>query len=230
MILNPSSQSRAASASQSLRPALALTLAALSFSRCLSPEPGAFRHPDFRPADIRRPAVVIQVSLDRTSLLGEGEFSPRQRSAIPQAVEIGLLEGLNAEAILPVDVTLLARPSYRDRASPFTRIDRQLALEQARTLNADFVLILDVHLSRQPVLHCRGGRRPFRVRTTRWTFGAEVLRVSDGTRLLVRPPAPGLRLDDVEPDCDRGRVDRRRTAHEMLEVSVRRGLSLVLGK
>ncbi|MFQ5521875.1 MAG: hypothetical protein ACE5FK_10785 [Candidatus Methylomirabilia bacterium] len=162
--------------------------------------------------------------------MGEGEFSRRERSTIPQAVEIGILESLNAKAILPVDVTLLARPSYRDRASPFATIDRHQALERAGDLNADFVLILDVHLSRQPVLHCRGHRRPFRALTTRWTFGAEVLRVADGIRLLVRPPGPEQHLDDVEPDCYRGRVDHRLTAHQMLEASVRRSLSLILRK
>ncbi len=216
---------------------LSLLLAALLVSGCATPGPSAFRHPDFRPASIRRPAVVLQVSLEQTELLGEGEFSRRERSSIPEAAEIALLEGLNAEGILPVDVTLSARGSSRDSAGAFERIDRKQALERARTLHADVVLIVDVSLSRQDLVYCRAGPsaagaggRPFIARTTFWTFGVEVLRVVDGVRLLVEPPAPAHRLRDIEPECDRGRVGRRLSAEEMLETAVRELLALLLRK
>ncbi len=171
--------------------ALPLVLLVLLASGCATPEPSAFRHPDFKPTSIRRPAVVLQVSLEQTELLGEGEFSRRERSSIPDAVEIALLEGHNAEGILPVDVTPFARGSSRDSALAFERIDRTQALKRARTLNADVLLIADVSRARQDLVYCRAGTRasgaggrPFVARTTLWTLGAEVLRVADGTRLL----------------------------------------------
>lgn len=162
--------------------------------------------------------------------MGEGEFSPRERSSIPETVEIGLLEALNAEGIVPVDVTLFALGSYRDSASPFERLDRKQALERARALRADVVLILDVFLSRRDVVYCRAARRPFVARTTIWALGAEVLRVADGTRLLMEPPGSQSRQGDVESDCDRGRIERRLSTQEQADRAVRQGLSLLLGK
>ena len=196
-------------------------------SGCATSEPPAFRHSDFRPAQIRRPAVMLQVSLDPTGLPGEGEFLPREWNSIPEAFEIALLEGLNAEGILPVDVSLSARPSSRG-AVPFERIDRRQALERARTVKADVVLILDVSLSRRDRVYCQEERRPFMARTTLWTLGAEVVRVADGARLLIEPPGPTLRLGDVEPDCERGRIGRRLSAQELLDATVQQVLSLLL--
>lgn len=216
---------------------LPLLLAALLASSCATPQPSAFRHPDFRPASIRRPVVVLQVSLEQTSLLGEGEFSRRERSSLPEAVEIALLEGLNAEGILPVDVTLSARGFSRDGAVSFERIDRRRALERARTLNADVVLIVGISLSRRDLVYCRAGTRasgaggrPFVAPTTLWTLGAEVLRVADGARLLVEPPGLARQLTDIEPECDRGRIGRRLSAHEMLQRAVQELLALLLRK
>lgn len=180
---------------------------------------------------------MLQVSLDHTGLMGEGEFSSRERSSIPEAIEIGLLEALNAEGIVPVDATLSARRSYRDETLAFERIDRNEALARARVLRADVVLILAVSLSRRDLVYCRAGThaggaggRPFVARTTLWMLGAEVLRVADGTRLLVEPPRPALSGGDIEPDCERGGIIRRLSVQELVDTALRRGLSLLLGR
>ena len=174
--------------------------------------------------------VVLQVSLERTGFVGEGEFSSREQSSIPDAFEIAFLDGLNAEGILPVDVTVSARRASRPGSTPFEGIDQGLALQRARALNADVVMILDASLSRQDMIFCREERRPFVARATLWTLGALVLRVTDGARLLVEPPGSGLRVMDVEADCQRRRIDRRLSAQELVDAGVRRGLSLMLGR
>jgi len=207
---------------------LLLLPVALGLPGCGISEPRAFRHPDFTPLNIRRPAVLLQVSLDQAALLGEGERSPRERSSIPEAFEIALLEGLNAEGILPVDVTLSARRSTPAGRAPFEGIDRRQALDRGRALDADVVVIVGAVLSRLDLVFCREGRRPFIARTTLWTLGAEILRVADRARLLVEPPGPTLQLGDVEPDCERGGIGRRLSVQELLDAAVHRILSLLL--
>ncbi len=207
--------------------ALVVFVALLPFG-CTAPGPVAFRHSDFRPAEIRRPVLLLQVSLDRTDLLGEGEFSSQERSSIPEAFEVALLESFNAEGILPLDVSVSSRRS----ASPGSTegIDAKPALERGRAVGADLVMILEARLSRQDFVFCREERRPFVARTTSWTLAARVLRVADGSTLLIEPAGPGSRASDVEPDCERGRIARRLSAQELLDVAARRGLSLLLAK
>ncbi len=192
---------------------------------CVTPEPRAFRHPDFRPLEIRRPALVLQLSLGQTGFRGEGEFSPWEQNSIPDAFEIALLEGLNAEGILPVDVTLLPRRSTS--GTPSKGIDRRQALDRGRALHADVVVILDAFLSRRDLVFCREERRPFVARATLWMLGVEVLRVVDGTRLLIEPLGPTLQLSDVEPDCGQGRIERRLSTQELLNLAVQKILALL---
>ncbi|MBI4611919.1 MAG: hypothetical protein HY726_23250 [Candidatus Rokubacteria bacterium] len=205
-----------------------LLLLALLAWGCATPAPATFRHPDFRPDAIRRPAVLIRVSLDRTAAPGDGGLSPRARSPLADAFEIGFLEGLNARGILPLDTTLSAH--LGDRPLPVPQAERQRALERARALKADAMLIVSVVVSRLDLVYCRDARRPFAARTTLWTVSAEVLRVADGARLLFEPPSPGLRLTDVEPDCDAGRIERRLSSQELLDAAVQRSLSVLLGR
>lgn len=199
------------------RVALSLLPVTLCAQGCVTPGPQAFRHPDFRPHEIRRPALVLQLSL--------GEFSPREQNSIPDAFEIALLEGLNAEGILPVDVTLLPRRSTS--GTPSKGIDRRQALDRGRALHADVVVILDASLSRRDLVFCREERRPFVARATLWMLGAEALRVADGTRLLIEPLGPTLRLSDVEPDCGQGRIERRLSTQELLNLAVKKILALL---
>ena len=53
---------------------------------CMSPGPTAVRHPDYRPANIRRPAVVLQVSR---------EFASREPAGISDRFEAGLIDALS---------------------------------------------------------------------------------------------------------------------------------------
>lgn len=206
--------------------ALSLLLVTLSAHGCVTPEPRAFRHPGFNPLEIRRPALVLQLSLGQTGFPGEGEFSPRKENSFPSAFEIALLEGFNTEGILPVDVTLSTRRS--PGGTPFEGIDRRQALDRGRALHADIVVILDATFSRRDLVFCREERRPFITRATLWMLGVEVLRVGDGTPLLVEPPGPALQLSDIEPDCERGRIERRRSTQELLHLAVQKVLALLL--
>lgn len=208
------------------RVALSLLPVTLCAQGCVTPEPRAFRHPDFRPLEIRRPVLVLQLSLGQTGFRGEGEFSPREQNSIPDAFEIAVLEGLNAEGILPVDVTLSPRRSTS--GTPFKGIDRRQALDRGHALHADVVVILDASLSRRDLVFCREERRPFIARATLWIVGAEVLRVADGARLLIEPPGPELQLSDVEPDCERRRIERRLSTQELLNLAVQKILARLL--
>ncbi len=207
---------------------LAILLLALASSGCATPGPKALRHPHFRPSEIRRPAVVLQVSVDHTGFLGQGEFSRQERDSVPEAFELTFLDKLNAEGILPVDVTVVAQRDYRAHSTVLERIDRNEALKRARALKADTVLILDARLSRGNLVYCPTERRPFVARTTFWSLAADVVRVADGTHLLIEPPGPALRVGNVEPDCERGRISRSLSSHELLEAAVQRAVSLLL--
>jgi hypothetical protein len=166
--------------------------------------------------------------LDRTGLFGQGEFSAQERASIPEAYEALLLQGLNAEGILPVDMSVTANRSYRGSQSPFEGIDRTQALKRGRSVSADYVMIVDARLSRRDLVHCRESRRPFAALTTVVTAGLELLRAGDGARLLVVPPGPDLETQDIEADCQRGRVSRRASGQEIMEESVGKLLRLLL--
>lgn len=175
------------------------------------------RDPAYRPSEIRRPAVVLQVSLDQTGF-GEGEFTSQERAGLPEQLEAGLIEGLNTRGIFPLDVALIALRAYRSTSAPIDGLDRNQALARARTLRADVLLVMDMHLSRRDLVFCRGGGRPVLARgTTVMALTLEVLRVSDGTRLLLEPPDADLTLTDVEAECTPDRRLRRLSAAEMSE-------------
>lgn len=203
----------------------ALVLLALLAWGCTTGAPRAMRHPEFSAAAIRRPAVVLRLAVDETGPSAPGALSARERSALPEAFEIAFLEGLNAEGILPVDSTLSHRPVPRDtRAGASERIQ---ALERARTLGADVLVIVSASVSRLDLIYCRETRGPFVARTTLWRIGVEVLRPADGAALLFEPPGPALSLTDVEPDCEGGRIGRRLTPQELLDETVQRSLSIL---
>ena len=190
--------------------------------------PVAFRDPGFRPSQIRRPAVALRVSLDRTVTFGEGEFSARERATLPEAYEAALLEGLNAEGILPVDISLAADRSPRGSQRPLEGIDRAEAFSRGWTVSADYLVIVDVRWSRGELFHCRESRRPFTALTTVVTAGLELHRLSDGARLLVEPTGPDLLATDIEADCGRRRIARRASGQELTEASVGKVLRRLL--
>lgn len=208
---------------------LTSVLLALTFLQgCLGAGPAAFREPGFRSSQIRRPAITLQISLDKTGLFGEGEFSAQERASLPEGYEAALLHGLNAEGLLPLDISVTANRAYRGSPSTFETIDRAQALSRARSVNADHVMIIDIRLSRRELVHCRDSRRPFVTLTTVVSAGLELLRARDGARLLVEPSGPDLETIDVEADCEWRRTARRASGQEIMEESVAKVLRLLL--
>ena len=186
--------------------------------------PVAWREPGFRPSAVKRPAVHLQVSLERVGL-GSGPFSERDRATLPEQYEAAIEAALNALGILPLDMTLEARRALRTNERPLEGLDLRGPLQRAREVGAEHLLLLAVRLSRQDLVHCRDSRRPLTAPTTYWEAGLEVLRVSDAAPLLVEPAATEQRVVDVDVDCERGRVAKRRSMDEMIEDSAARALA-----
>lgn len=210
----------------SARP-LVVSITLLAAAGCATGEPGGpapWRDPAFRPSALRRPAVFLQVSLERIGL-GSGPFSSQERASIPERYESAVQEALNGLGILPVDLTFDAKRSVKNSDQPLDGLDLARALARARATGADHLVVLDARLSRRDLLHCRDGRRALVGTTTFWEAGLEVLRVSDGTRLLLEPPGDDQRVLDIEVDCRQGRLIRRKGMDEMIEESVKRAIA-----
>jgi hypothetical protein len=192
-----------------VRPWLALLLVAL-VTACAGParQAGPERAPDFRPVEVRQPAIVLRVRL------AAGRFSDRERELLPATYEGALLEGLDARAILPRDV------QQGD-------LDPATALARARAVGADHAMLVDVELTRGEPSFCAEGRRPFRASATTWTQTVTVLRATDGaTRLALTGPL--LVVTDLDADCDDPRQSRRRSPAETVSEAVSRLLTRLL--
>lgn len=174
------------------------------------------RAADFKPAEIRRPAIFVRFAFS-------GQFADTEREAMLADYEGALLEGLNARAVLARDVQLLAG---RDAT-----LEPAAAVERSRALGADHAVYVQVRVVRpaQPVF-CAETRRAFRAPATAVTQMVSVLRVSDGARRLVVPATGGgLDVYDFAPDCDHPRESRRRTVTETIHDAVTRLLNRVVG-
>jgi hypothetical protein len=170
------------------------------------------RAPDFRPIDVRQPAVIVRVTL------AAGLFSDQEREVLAATYEGTLLEGLDARAVLPRDTQRVTSGA----------LDPSAAVARARAIGADHAILVDVDVTRGEPIFCRQGPRPFRASATTWTQTLTVLRASDGaTRLAVGGPA--LIVTDLEPDCDDPRRSRRRSGHETAVEAVTRLLTPLLG-
>lgn len=196
----------------------ALALLALLLAACAGPladparEPAAVRATDFRPTEIREPAVFVRVAL------APGAFSERERANLAAAYEGALLEGFNARAVPP-------RDAQRVTAG---KLDGQAAVARARQVGADHAILVDVQVARGEPVFCREARRPFRAPAVTWAPRLEVLRASDGaSRVVLQGPA--VDVADVEPDCDAPQDSRRRTSSETVLESVSRLLTRLLG-
>ena len=201
---------------------IALAAALIAASGCASMDtgaPGPWRDPAFRPSAVRRPAVYLQVSLERVGL-GSGPFSAEERAGIPERYESAVQESLNGLGILPVDITLEARRAERTNALPLEGLKPAAALARAREIGADHLVIVDARLSRRDLALCRQGGRALVGTATYWEAGLEVLRVSDGAQILLEPPGAEQRVLDIEIDCRQGRLIRRKAMDEMVEESV----------
>jgi hypothetical protein len=194
----------------------ALLLLAAGCAPTGSGTPAPVRAADFKPEQIRRPAIFVRFGFS-------GQFEDKERQAMLADYEGALLEGLNARAVLAKDVQLLAE---RD-----PKLEPAAAVEQARTLGADHAVYVQVRVVRpaQPVF-CAETRRAFRAPATALTQMVGVLRVSDGARRLVVPATGGgLDVYDFEPDCDNPRESKRRTPTEAINDAVTRLLNRVVG-
>lgn len=204
-------------------PALTLLGALWLFHGCASQAaPVSVRDPAYRPSEIRRPAVVLQVALDRTGF-GEGEFTDRERAILPEQLQAGLIQGLDARGIFPLDVDLAALRAYRGGSNPLEGLNRAQALARARSLQADVLVVVAMHLSRRDLVFCRETRRPLPARgTIVLATTLEVLRVTDGRRLLLEPPDANLTLTDVDAPCTREQPARRLSFDELTDLAVGR--------
>jgi hypothetical protein len=173
----------------------------------------ASREPGFRAASVRRPALLVRVSVPP-------ELGQRERDRIVEDYQAAVLEGLERMGILVVDMATAPGSSSR----PLQGIDRPAALGRAREAGAEQLVIVDARLARDTLTHCKQMGRARSGPTTFWDVGVEIRRVSDTQPLLVEPPAEDLRAVDVELDCKTGRLIRRKSMDEIISDSV--GLAL----
>src|SRR5262245_7851810 len=174
-----------------------------------SPDSGPLREPGFRASTVRRPALLVRVSVS-------DDLSQRERSRIPEDYQAAVVEGLDRIGILAVDATML--PAGRSRA--FGGIERGPALARAREAGAEHLVIVEARLSRGDLVHCKQAGRQVAGPTTYWDAALEIDRVSDGKPLLVEPPGPDLRVVDIDLDCRTGKLIRRRSMDEMIQDSI----------
>jgi len=188
--------------SQSFTTATLAVLALLLLAGCASSSNStALREPGFRASTIRRPALLVRVSVP-------DDLNQRERARIPEDYQAAVVEGLDRLGILAVDVAVA--PS---------------GLTRAREAGAESLVIIDARLASGDLRHCTGSGRNLVGPTTYWDAALEIDRVSDSKPLLVEPPSEDLRAVDVELDCKTGRLIRRRSMDELINDSVR----LVLG-
>lgn len=202
-----------------MRNGLALAASILLAAGCASTEtsgPGPRRASDFKPEQVRRPAIFVRFDF-------AGTFEDRERQAQLDQYEGVLLEALNARAVLAKAVVFL-----RERDP---RLASDAALAKARELDADHVVYVQVRVVRPAqAVFCSETRRPFRVQATVWGQQVDVLRVRDGaSRVAVPGFGGGLDVYDFEPDCDNPRESRRRTPAEAIGEAVTRLLNRVVG-
>ncbi|OLB50902.1 MAG: hypothetical protein AUH99_08510 [Candidatus Rokubacteria bacterium 13_2_20CM_2_70_11] len=196
---------------------LAAAVVALAVAACApmrGVEPVPISAADFRPAQIRQPALVVRLAFG-------GQVSDREREVLPAEYEGALLEGLNTRAVLAKDVQVVAG---RD-----AKLDARAALDRARALGADHAIVVDVRVTAGESIFCRESRRPFRAPATVWSQTVQVLRTSDGATRLTIPDDAGLAVTDFDADCDDPRASRRLPSGEAIASAVARLLTRVVG-
>ena len=189
--------------------ALAALLAALGCAGGFGSGMTASREPGFRATSVRRPALLVRVSVP-------AELDKRERDRIPETYEAAVVEGFERAGIPAVDMASVPGSSAR----PLEGLDRAAALTRAREAGAEQLVIVDARLSRGDLTHCKQSGRARTGPTTFWDVGLEIRRVADGQPVLVEPPAENLRAVDVELDCKTGRLIRRKSMDELITDSV----------
>jgi hypothetical protein len=187
----------------------ALLAALLSASGCAGGGTPASRELGFRAASVRRPALLVRVSVP-------AGLDQRDRDRISENYQAAVVEGLERLGILAVDMATVPGASSR----PLEGLDRPAALRRAREAGAEQLVIVDARLAKDTLTHCRRAGRAVSGSTTFWDVGLEIRRVADTQPLLVEPPAEDLRAVDVELDCKTGRLIRRKSMDELITDSV----------
>ncbi len=187
----------------------ALLAALLTASGCAGGGTPASREPGFRAASVRRPALLVRVSVP-------AELDQRDRDRISENYQAAVVEGLERLGILAVDMATVPGTSSR----PLEGLDRPAALRRAREAGAEQLVIVDARLAKDTLTHCRRAGRAVSGSTTFWDVGLEIRRVADTQPLLVEPPAEDFRAVDVELDCKTGRLIRRKSMDELITDSV----------
>lgn len=195
-------------------PTLAALLAASGCVGGFGSGTPSLREPGFRATSVRRPAVLVRVSVP-------AELGRRERVRIPEDYEAAVVEGLERLGVLAVDMASVPGTSTR----PLEGLDRPAALRRAREAGAEQLVIVDARLSQGDLTYCKQAGRARSGPTTFWDVGLEIRRVADGQPLLVEPPAEDLRAVDVELDCKTGRLIRRKSMDELITDSVGRVLA-----
>ena len=189
--------------------ALAVLLLASARAGAFGAGTPAFREPGFRATSVRRPALLLRVSVP-------AELGSRERERIPEDYQAAAVEGLERIGILAVDLATAPGSSAR----PLDGLDRSAALTRAREAGAEQLVIVDARLSRGDLTPCKQAGRARTIPGVFWNVGLEIRRVADGQPLLVEPPAENLRVADVELDCKTGRLIRRKSMDELINDSV----------
>jgi len=189
--------------------ALAVLLAASGCVGGFRSGPTASREPGFHATSVRRPALLVRVSV-------QPDMDKRERERIPENYEAAVEEELERVGILAVDMASVPGSFAR----LLEGLDRPAALSRARAAGAEQLVIVDARLSQGDLTHCRQSGRARSGPTVYWDVGLEILRVADGHPLLVEPPAEDLRVVDVELDCKTGKLIRRKSMDELIKDSV----------
>lgn len=188
-----------------------IVLASVLLAGCAGPlgAPAGTRAPDYRGTEIRRPAVTVHLAF------GPGDFTKQERASLPEVYTGALLDALNAQAILPVDVTVAD-----------ARVDRAAAAARARETGADEAVVVQATVARGLRTFCRDTRRPFTTGVTEWTARVDVLRAADGQVRLVEPE---IRATDFAEDCDDAKSSRRLDSDEAVVEAARKAVAALLG-
>ena len=192
--------------------ALMLAGCAASSSTPESPRGAATPTASFDARTFRQPAIVVRVEVRQS------QVSKRETEAIPDDYQGLLLEGLNAKAIVPRDVTIVGARE---------KLDQARAVARAREIGADHALLVDVAVARAETLFCRGTRRAFTAVTLNVAQEATVIAATDGA---VRWKAERLEATSIEPDCETPRDSQRRSTNETLQAAIDRLLTRLLGR
>jgi hypothetical protein len=165
---------------------------------------------DFRPGEIRQPAVVIALS---------SALDARAGTALTAEYEGALLEGLNARGIIV---------RHAGRASEVGR-DVRAGVAHARAVEADSVILVRVEVRPATVVFCRESGRPVSLGVTVWRQRVEIARASDAA-VRLRTEDDGLDVTDADVDCEDPRRPRRRAPAETATLAAERLLTEIFGR